>query len=548
MSIIDDIGESFSDAGDWIVGAANTAGSAAGDVVDWTGGAIETVGEGIGSIPVLGDLLGVVWSGATSPVAIAKNIANGVPIDQVALKAFERELANIKKAAPYAQTVISFVPGIGPVASGAISAGIAMANGQPIDEILIAGAKGAIPGGPLAAAAFEASVGAIQGKSIEEIGIGTVSNLGQAVGVKLPEDAERYLAAGLQVAKGVAQGENVQTAIVSEAIEQLPPQARDAAKAAQQVSNGAALSDILLENGLNRASERVSAQFGAERFTAKALNKTTVNRMVSRDQTNKMLQGDRLGAHTVSYTAAAKRKNEIRKAMKDAIQAGIAMGSGAYYQKEMARRSPGMFGLLNDMGARITEANEVLKAGAKAMTKPKLVSRGRVTYSPSGVPQDFADSDFPYGNTTWQETQGFAGDFGLDEFAKPKPKLVSSGRKIVPKNSFNIGAAMMKAKINPTMLASVRAALPPDTRSGFDTAVSISKGQLYGGAEGMTPEQAAGYYATTGMLGASPDMKQGIVEGLIEDSDAKEGVKQALTELDENLSLWERILRFFGLR
>lgn len=63
-----------------------------------------------------------------------------------------------RTVAPFIQLGVSFVPGIGQVASAAIGAGVAFATGAPIDEVLLAGARGAFPGGPLVLQAIETGV------------------------------------------------------------------------------------------------------------------------------------------------------------------------------------------------------------------------------------------------------------------------------------------------------------------------------------------------------------------------------------------------------
>lgn len=509
---LSDIGDAISDAGEWVGGAVATAGSAvgsaAGDVIDFVADTAETIGKGLDAIPVIGSLLSAAWSGATSPFQIAQDVSNGVPLDQVAMNAFERELKNIKDVAPYAQTVISFVPAIGPVASGAISAGIALANGQPIDQVLIAGVKGAIPGGPLAAAAFDASVGIMQGKSIEEIGVNSVSNLGKAIGVNLPPDVSKYLASGLQVAKGVASGERVDTAIVNEAIAQLPPEAQKAANAARDIGNGAALSDILIKEGIDRAGDKLSeidiAQFGVERFTAQV-------RRPFQDRVNPSLRMGLSKAENTARTAKAVRAGKIRAALKGAIAPGIAMGTGGYFQLEMKKKILEAGGELGDLErAGLYVAATVPSVGAISKIPPKVLQNTKASIRPM-----FAD-EFRYGDLLWQQGEGFAGENDHD---KDEPY----------QRGFLIGAGLMTQKINPIIFTTIRSLLTPQAQVGFDTAVSVHIAK----AKGVSPaflsgKEAGAFLATLGMRGASPNIKGDIAKNLVKDPEEKAGIKKGL--------------------
>jgi hypothetical protein len=64
-------------------------------------------------------------------------------------------------------TGASMVPGIGTGIAAGIAAGTALARGQRLDKALLAGARGALPGGQLTAAALTAAEGIAQGKRVD---------------------------------------------------------------------------------------------------------------------------------------------------------------------------------------------------------------------------------------------------------------------------------------------------------------------------------------------------------------------------------------------
>lgn len=569
-NIFDDISDAASDvakgvakgvtgAGEWVGGAVSDAG-------DWVEGAVDDIGDTLGDIPVLGGLLGAAWSGATTPFHIAKDIVHGVPLDEVALNTFEREIKNIKTVAPYAQTVISFVPGIGPVASGAIGAGIALANGQTIDEALLEGVKGALPGGPLAAAALEAGVGVIKGKPVEEIGISVISEMGEKVGVKLPPEAEKYLAAGLQVTKGVVEGRPVVTVLVQEAIEQLPPGQRDAARVAAQLGQGSKVADILIEQGNKEAEkgarELVQSGFGAE---PKLLAIGKVKGPVSKAGKVAALMTAPKRSGLVQATAGKRvqklvvsTKKADTRGLRNAINASIALGTGAYVQDQMLRAAAGQINNLERVGQYASSSDPLLSAargvlakpklaaiGSVRIQKPKLLGIGRVhTAGGLAVPTDFADgNDFPYGDKRWQEQNGFAGEWGdfgkLDTNPIGKIKLASIGKV----KGFNVGTAAAKKQLPKLHLTAVRRALAPDAQRGFDTALAMNAGSQCEIPEGLTPEEQAAFLATCGL--PTVEDREGVVSEFLEDG--KQGVRHGLAAHNKEKGLLEKILEFFGL-
>ncbi len=108
----------------------------------------------------------------------ADNIARGQRLDRALLDAGKNQVDIFKTAAPFAQIGLSFIPGVGQGISAAIGAGLALANGKPITEALIAGVKGAIPGGPLVQQAVDlgmkAAVDVASGKRWDEIALNAV--------------------------------------------------------------------------------------------------------------------------------------------------------------------------------------------------------------------------------------------------------------------------------------------------------------------------------------------------------------------------------------
>lgn len=206
------------------------------------------IGKGLSKIPVLGKPLNAVFDLGNSPVKVSAGIAAGHPISAVLKKEIHDQVKDIKTAGPYAQMVLSFVPGVGTVASAAIGAGLALANGQPLSAAFVAGVAGAIPGGPVAQAAFQAAQSGLQGKPVNQAAIAALpiddqqkqaltvvtnytSKLGhgqkpddqayEAAMKKLPPDLQKATAAGVMVGQAAAAQHYAAPTVKVDILEQL---------------------------------------------------------------------------------------------------------------------------------------------------------------------------------------------------------------------------------------------------------------------------------------------------------------------------------------
>lgn len=174
----------------------------------------------VAKIPVVGSVASSVTRLMTAPLNVAEALAKGGRIDRVAMTSLQQQIKDIRTVAPYAQTVLTFVPGVGTGLSGAIGAGLALANGQNITDALVAGVRGALPGGPLAAAAFDVANAAMQGKPITAIALQAIPGLSPA--------QKAALVQGVALAKDLAAGKNVSQAVIDAATNALPPDAKKA--------------------------------------------------------------------------------------------------------------------------------------------------------------------------------------------------------------------------------------------------------------------------------------------------------------------------------
>ncbi len=194
-----------------------------GDAAKWVGKAVKTAGKAAGSVPVVGDGLKAVVDITLDPIALTADIASGGRIDRVALRSLKRNINGAKAIAPYAASVISFVPGVGTGVAGAISAGAALAEGKSIDKAMVEGIKGAVPGGKVAQSVYDVSQAVIAGKTIEQVGVAALP---------ITSQQKQLLSSALKVTRAIAEGKKVDKTVINEAMRNLPSAAVNAIKKA----------------------------------------------------------------------------------------------------------------------------------------------------------------------------------------------------------------------------------------------------------------------------------------------------------------------------
>jgi hypothetical protein len=188
----------------------------------------------VSKVPVLGTVVTAANSLATLPTQAVSQLIQGKRIDHLALDQFRTALGSVKAIAPYAQTVVSFVPGIGQGISAGLGGALALAQGQSINEAMLTAIKDAIPGGPAAQAAFAVASGALEGKPIDQIALNALP---------IDPEAKKALALGLSTAKAVASGQNVSQVAIDAALHQLPQEVQKAVQVGVAVGHAKNLQD-----------------------------------------------------------------------------------------------------------------------------------------------------------------------------------------------------------------------------------------------------------------------------------------------------------------
>ncbi len=262
----------------------------------------------LSSVPVFGGALAAATTALTSPVTAVNSLVQGGKISSVAMNALKSNISSIRTLAPYAQTVISVVPGVGQGLSGAIGAGLALASGMSITDAVMAGVRDSLPGGPLARAAFDVANAAAHGQSISSVALAALP---------LTPQQKQILVQGVQLSKDLASGKKVSTVIVDAALRNLPADAQKAvqiavalahAKSLQQAVGTVAQASGVAQNfnqGIQAALQiaRLPPHLPTPPSLVSAVQRGLQAKQVVQQATNAAAQGHAASAQFLSFLA-----------------------------------------------------------------------------------------------------------------------------------------------------------------------------------------------------------------------------------------------------
>jgi hypothetical protein len=222
--------------------------------------------DGLSGTPLFGAL-----------VKLGGGLLRGENLLAAAKAAAKAGISDAREALRFAAMVAPFIPGIGTGVGAALGAADALANGQPITQALIAGVRGAIPGGVVAQAAFDTAAQLAQGKKLDQALLTAARN-------RLPPGPAQ---AAFDTGLAIAQGKKVQDAVLQGAGQLLPasPYSADAMAFARRALAGENLGQAALSTAgqavLRRAGQQgtdlVAAVQGRVAQVAPAAPRTITN-------------------------------------------------------------------------------------------------------------------------------------------------------------------------------------------------------------------------------------------------------------------------------
>jgi hypothetical protein len=331
--------------GHFVSNAAKTAGREVGHVTHSIQNAAGKVSKAISKVPVVGGPLHVVFDAtyhaSFSMVNATVAIAQGRRIDRALMDQVHVAVKDFKQIAPYAQMVVGMVPGVGQGVSAAMSAGLALANGQPIGAALQAGMMGAIPGGVLVQSAVKASMETIQhvakGESLSLANLAETAGGVAASALGLPASAKNALMAGIATTGNIVKGQPLDKALTDGAIHGLP--IPDASKRAMTEATALTL-DLAHGKRVDRAlMNRIDGVVGMLPTNAPLRqNLLTGVQAVrglgqSKDAEHVMMTALQSGVGDQLVSLGAAR---LAPKVRNGLKSGIALGTGIVHQSHVA--------------------------------------------------------------------------------------------------------------------------------------------------------------------------------------------------------------------
>jgi len=188
-------------------------------VASIAGAPVTAVTDVIEKIPLVGPIVheGLGLDPVKAIGGLTAQVIQGERLDRAFLNTAKDQLHHVRELAPYVQTVMSFVPGVGTGVSAALAAGTALAEGRTISDAVIEAAKNAVPGGQLGKTVLASALAITHGDSVSKIVLDQVkSNLPAGIG------------RAIDMAVAAAGGKNVRVAVLRAIQSQLPAGAKKA--------------------------------------------------------------------------------------------------------------------------------------------------------------------------------------------------------------------------------------------------------------------------------------------------------------------------------
>lgn len=330
-----------------------------------------------GKVPLIGPGLKGVFNLANAPLNFADRVAKGDRIDRAMLNNLKQQVRDVKAVAPYAQMVVSVVPGIGTGISGAISGGLALASGQPIDEAIVKAVQGSVPGGPIGQAVFKTSVAIAKGEKVTTAAMSVLP---------LNADQKKALQLVTNAASDLAKGKNINSTLVKAAKASLPADAQKALDIGVALGHAQQLQRVAVKNvnpdkladlantGLGIVKINKTLQAGFDAQTTEGKRGFCIGVSVSR--------------HQVKPITVVAIRGTLKGPAKKGFDMALAAHVGAVAQaipKEIAKDPAKAFGFVAGMGAKtLTKPNQVALMKALAVNPP---TRSGVSVAIQTVPE-----------------------------------------------------------------------------------------------------------------------------------------------------------------
>jgi len=458
------------------------------------------ISDELSKVPIVGGLLHGLYDSTFfvtfGPVLMTEEVVvEGHRINRVILKQLKAQLRDFKEVGPYAQMIVSFIPGVGTAISAAIACGLAVANGQPIVDVLLSGVKGALPGGPLARMAFDVAQSSIETavehkpftwQSIAKEGVDAAS-----AAIALPDIAKQALEGAVTCTSMIISGKRIDCALVSVFSDALPIPAAakmaigDVLDMSVSIAQGQKVDNVLL-NELQKASKYLPIPVDAQKAITAGVSIGVG--VAEHKKLNQILTTNI--EHTVIDILKDQGTAAFPGAAKSALNIGLAMGCGTFMQGVTKSQLVGPV------------ANKLMAEGQTLIKSPVI-------------------------QTAYQAAKAKGAERG-----------------------FQIGIAIMRHQCNTNQIMTTRQGLSKQDKVGFDMAVSLHVGRVTNppSPNVSTDASQAGFFMTKGMQGGYPNQKTVIMQALVEDPNLRIGASVGIKAIGHHrASWWHKLLMWLGL-
>ena len=447
-------------------------------------------------VPIIGgpihSILDKTFHLAMAPSNMVVAIAEGDSrIDHAVLNSLKEQVKEFQQLAPYAEMIVSLVPGVGQGIGAALAAGVALSEGQPISGILKAGLMGAIPGGPLVQAAIETGVGIIQHVAKgDKLDFNTLSQSAAgaaSTALGLPPSDKNALIAGIAITGQIAKGRPIDKALTDGAISALP--VSDSTKRAMTEASSLSLE---LAHGGNVISAAQHARIAAITTALPSTNPLHNNIAIGLDLMQKHPEKSQsimqAALHSgLGDTLVSMGAQHLPPEVQKGIKSGNALGSGIVYQEH------------------------------------KKTALGKVT-----------------GNLV---------ESGIQQ-SKNHPVFGESRKLAATRNSthgFDYTNGLLQHKVGMFDVITTRNSLDTNQQHGFDLAAATRIGTVANPKPLLlSPTAHAGYAISLGMRSHTPELKAGMMQTIQQNPSATVGATLAVKELGVD-NWFVRLLRALGL-
>lgn len=406
----------------WVGNIVKTAGAALHSVAKAAVSVTGALSKVVGKIPIVGGPLSAAFDVAlTGPFRVTDGIVTGKRIDKVVMGELKAGVNVAREVAPYAQTVLSLAPGVGSGLSGAIGAGLAIADGRPITEALKQGLKDAAPGGPAGRAMIAVATGVMSGDGIDKIALAAIP---------IPDAQKAALAKALEVTKAVASGQRVDKialdqakGVIEEVAKKVGPDVAKSLKVGIAVGHAEQLQKIMKTQA---ASTPVLKTLVAEAKKTIPVDPVLANgiKLVPKGTAGFMV-GAALMKKRVTPTEFLTIRNRLKGDNRKAFDIATSMHVGRVTNKEPPKLKDNpaaraaFYATMGMQGAKMTQKVGMLKVMAQHPTARQGVKLAVQSARKNNM-------------TTWQRIKYYVGIHG-DDFGDDMGAVKAPPKKAPPK-------------------------------------------------------------------------------------------------------------------